>query len=205
MMSDLDNDTLSGVIPLISTFIVKEGFVINSIKNYQITTTGEKSFSNQLSKKDSIVDGVEIVYFKKGDTAYRKIDYLSFNATNVSLKKTTGVMYFLKRIIPTDCMGYFKSASYLLHYDDFSDIRNLTLDKCRYVLQDDTGVPVSSYLNNWKLTLWGTYTKPIRDFTGVFQSELDSLYKTQKVNSLPFNMGYHYFDGKQNLILAHKK
>jgi len=207
MMSDLKSDSLNGVTPLISTFLVKSNFKLISIKNFKLNNAGEKVYFE--FEKDTFsyanIYGVEINYTKDSINSLQ-IDYLSFNAEDPSMQNHPEIMQFFERTIPTNTVSYLKSASYLLHYNGFSNIRNLVLNKSKYILQDDTGIAEKYFSSDWKLSLWGVYEKPISDFSGVYQKELDSLYKVNKqVNPLPFNMGYHYFNGKQNLLLAEKK
>jgi hypothetical protein len=207
MMTDLKSDSLNGVTPLISTFLVKSNFKLISIKNFKLNGVGEKVYFDL--EKDSFsyanTYGVEINYTKDFIDSLR-IDYLSFNAEDPSMQNHPEIMQFFEKTIPSNTVSYLKSASYLLHYNGFSTIRNLVLNKSKYVLQDDTGIAQRYFTNDWKLSLWGVYEKPIKDFTGVYQKDLDSLYKVNKqVNPLPFNMGYHYFNGNQNLLLAEKK
>jgi hypothetical protein len=207
MMTDLKSDSLNGVTPLISTFLVKSNFKLISIKNFKLNSVGEKVYFDL--EKDSFsyanTYGVEINYTKDMIDSLR-IDYLSFNAEDPSMQNHPEIMQFFEKTIPSNTVSYLKSASYLLHYNGFSTIRNLVLNKSKYVLQDDTGIAQRYFTNDWKLSLWGVYEKPIKDFTGVYQKDLDSLYKVNKqVNPLPFNMGYHYFNGNQNLLLAEKK
>lgn len=207
MMTDLKSDSLNGVTPLISTFLVKSNFKLISIKNFKLNNAGEKVYFD--FERDTFstanIYGVEINYTKDLINSLQ-IDYLSFNAEDPSMQTHPEIMQFFERTIPTNTVSYLKSASYLLHYNGFSTIRNLVLNKSKYVLQDDTGIAERYFTNDWKLSLWGVYEKPIRDFSGVYQKELDSLYKVKnQVSPLPFNMGYHYFNGNQNLLLAEKK
>lgn len=207
MMSDLKSDSLNGVTPLISTFLVKSNFKLISIKNFKLNAAGEKVYFDL--EKDTFsnanIYGVEINYTKDLINSLQ-IDYLSFNAEDPSMQSHPEIMQFFERTIPSNTVSYLKSASYLLHYTGFSTIRNLVLNKSKYVLQDDTGIAERYFTNDWKLSLWGVYEKPISDFSGVYQKDLDSLYKVKnQVNPLPFNMGYHYFNGNQNLLLAEKK
>jgi hypothetical protein len=207
MMKDLKSDSLNGVTPLISTFLVKSNFKLISIKNFKLDKAGEKVYFEL--EKDSFsyanIYGVEINYTKDLINSLQ-IDYLSFNAEDPSMQNHPEIMQFFERTIPTNTVSYLKSASYLLHYAGFSTIRNLVLNKSIYILQDDTGIAERYFTNDCKLSLWGVYEKPIKDFSGVYQKGLDSLYKVKnQVKPLPFNMGYHYFNGNQNLLLAEKK
>jgi len=207
MMTDLKSDSLNGVTPLISTFLVKSNFKLISIKNFKLNNAGEKIYFDL--EKDTFsnanIYGVEINYSKDLINSLQ-IDYLSFNAEDPSMQTHPEIMMFFEKTIPSNTVSYLKSASYLLHYNGFSTIRNLVLNKSKYVLQDDTGIAEKYFSSDWKLSLWGVYEKPIKDFSGVYQKELDSLYKVKnQVKPLPFNMGYHYFNGNQNLLLAEKK
>jgi hypothetical protein len=208
MNNDLKNDTLSGVVPLIATFLLKENFRLISIKNYKLSNNGNKIYyeSSIIKKNKDTVIGVEINYTKDEKDTLR-IDYLSFDAEDISLMSHNEVINFLNNQIPNETCSYLKSASYLLHYESFSKIRNILLDKSKYILQDDTGIAYEYFLKkySWDFNLWGIYEKPIKDFSGVFQNKLDTLYKLKKQSKpLPFNMGYHYFNGNQNLMLAIK-
>ena len=101
---------------------------------------------------------------------------------------------------------FVKAASYLLHYETFSTIKDLTQAKSVSLLQDDTGIPYKYLSDKWNCSVFGSYIKPIADFSGVYQKDLDSFYRINNVNDkLPFSMGYHYFTGKQNLMFAVKK
>jgi hypothetical protein len=208
MITDFKNDTLPGVTPLIATFLIKEKFKLISIKNFKLLKGGIKAYYSPDSTaqlKDTSTIGVEINYTKNNKDTL-KIDYLSFNAQDNSLKSHSEITDFFEREIPLQTVSYLKSASYLLHYDEFSIIRNIVLKKSKSVLQDDTGIAYRFFNNKeWKFNLWGVYEKPIKDFSGVFQKDLDSMYKSvTNIKTLPFSMGYHYNNGNQNLILAER-
>jgi hypothetical protein len=186
--------------------LVKSNFKLISIKNFKLNKAGYKEYIEL--EKDSFsyanIYGVEINYTQNFKDSLQ-IEYLSFNAEDPSIQLHPEIMQFFEKTIPSNTVSYLKSASYLLHYDGFSQIRNLVLNKSKYILQDDTGIAEKYFDKAWKLTLWGVYDKPVRDFSGVYQKGLDSLYKIKnQVKPLPFNMGYHYFNGKQNLLLAEK-
>lgn len=207
MMSDLKSDSLNGVTPLIATFLVKSNYHLMSIKNFKLNNNGEKVYFEQGKDTFSVsnVIGVEINY-TKDYTDSLQIEYLSFNAEDPSIKYHPEVLSFFEKNVPTKTTSYLKSASYLLHYESFSLMRNLILKKSKFILQDDTGIASKYFSSDWKFSLWGVYEKPVKDFSGVYQQDLDSLYKVKRpVSSLPFNMGYHYFNNKQNLMLAESR
>jgi hypothetical protein len=208
MIQDLHKDSLNGVTPLIGSFIVRSGYSIVSIKNFILDSAGKKMYTeNQqdLQAKSNTTKGVEFIYTNDRKTK-RSLTYLAFNAENANLEKRKEIEVFLKENVSEQTTAYLKSASYLLHYAGFSKVRELCLAKAKYLLQDDTGIPYKFLANNWNCTVFGSYVEPIADFSGVYQTDLDSFYRVNKVNtSLPFNMGYHYFTGQQNLLFAQKR
>ena len=100
-----------------------------------------------------------------------------------------------------------------MHYNSFDQIRNIVLDKSYSVFQDDTGVPYRFYKpGTFDVSLFGRYRDPIKDFAStmdiITQEDLRQDYKKKDLNkgSLPFSLGYHYRNRKnQNQQLAVKK
>ena len=207
MIKDFKQAALKGITPVLATFIVRSGYQLLSIKNFYLDSAGaevyiKKDSANQSALKKQKVEGVKINYTTDG-TQLCTVTYLSFNAEDANLQQLPRVTTYLQAAVPQNCNTYLKSASYLLHYEQFSTVRNICLKKSRYILQDDTGISIKYFDQNWTLTLWGNYEKPIREFSNVYQGALDSLYKIKApIKALPFSMGYHYYTGKQNLMLA---
>ena len=74
------------------------------------------------------------------------------------------------------------------------------------VFQDDSGIPYKFFkADEWTISLYGKYSKPIKAFNYGFQPDLDKAYKAGSVPPLPFSFGYHVFDGFSNIMLAIKK
>ncbi len=97
-----------------------------------------------------------------------------------------------------------------MHYSSFSQIRNLVLDKSKFIIQDDTGIPIK-YFNPeiFSIELFGVYEKPVKDFSeSVFQQDLKIAYSdsTKYKGKLKFSLGYHYWGNRnQNQMIAIKK
>lgn len=94
-----------------------------------------------------------------------------------------------------------------MHFKDFSNIRNLILDKGQFILQDDTGIPYK-YFNKkiWEINLYGQYTKPIKDFSRMEQHDLKAAYiDKNRIKKLPFHFGYHCRDNIDALMLIKRK
>lgn len=95
----------------------------------------------------------------------------------------------------------FKSASYLLHGNNFSTMRNLVLTNSNFIIQDDTGIPYRSYdKGSWDLCFFGLYTAPIRCFSYCFQKDLSKSFP-KDAEKLDFRFGYN----KTSYILVASK
>ena len=76
---------------------------------------------------------------------------------------------------------FVKAGSYLLHWNSFSTLRDLILDKSLFVLQDDTAVPYRFFKSGgWEVRLFGRYATPVKDFTNVEQKDLREAYEEPK-------------------------
>ncbi|NDF60346.1 MAG: hypothetical protein EB100_04625, partial [Crocinitomicaceae bacterium] len=103
---------------------------------------------------------------------------------------------------------YLKAASYLLHRNEFSILRNWILDNSKQIVQDDSGIP-TKYINDstkWSTKYFGAYIKPIPLFYERFQQELFDVYnkKQNKILSLPFGIGYKSQEGTSNMSISIK-
>ena len=83
-------------------------------------------------------------------------------------------------------------------------MRKLLLQNSRLVLEDDSGIPLR-YLKapEWKVTFYGKYVKPIKDFNYGYQNDMAAVYADPKaVKPLTFSFGYHWSDGSASVLLA---
>jgi hypothetical protein len=100
-----------------------------------------------------------------------------------------------------------KSASYLLHDEQFAKTRAMVLESADILVQDDTGIPYR-YLSQtpWHVKLYGKYHKPVRPMGYAYQKDLDVAFKDKTVTGdLPFPFGYHWRGSQSGLILANKE
>ena len=209
MESDTRTNTtlIDGMFPLILWAISRTGHEVISVKYSNIDENGSMIFidKKELEKK---ADAVEIIFRDKKSLITKKITYLSCDISNKGFEEKPRFSNYLKAKIPNKCNSFVKSASYLLHYGSFEQIRNLIKDKSDFLVQDDTGIPVKYFINKgWNVELFGLYEKPVDDFSqGVFQKELDSAYKSEKYykGQIDFSLGYHWGSKKQNQMVLKK-
>ena len=198
-----------GTLPLMAVFLKQTDHIISDIKTVKLDSTGNlvELPYEELAKSAKRPRGVKIEFYKKGDKELRQLYYFSADLGDGALTDKFRFRKFL------DKMGrfnaYAKSASYLMHYEEFTVVRNHVLNKARLLLQDDTGIALHYVKKeDWNIYLFGTYVPPVKDFSKyLYQKDLTELYKKDSVNvkELPFELGYHWGSKKNNLMLFVKK
>ena len=96
-----------------------------------------------------------------------------------------------------------------MHYSTFNEIRDLTLQKSKSILEDDTGIPYKYFdALQWDINLYGVYVMPVKDFSeNRFQEDLSEAYLEEDKyrGELSFSLGYHWGTQAQNQMLYVKK
>ena len=203
MKSDFRQEELDGTIHLMLLFLKRTGNSIVDIKPVSIDSAGAIAIRSSY-KEQKENPGIEID-FTDADSIVKKAYYFSLNLANDGMSKNSGLLAFTKQ--RTGFNTYLKSASYLMHKDYFSSIRNLILDESKNVLEDDSGIPYRFFTpEKWDITLYGSYISPIPMFSASTQPDLRKAFTdTSKVKPLPFGIGYKYRKGESVLTLARKK
>lgn len=178
MRVDLTRGTISGTLPILYFFLARTGCAIQGVKlsgpSVQIDFRGPNG--------------------RKQTLFYVKTDLSNGGGNDQFLG-------FCKQYAPGATL--IKSASYLLHGDSFSKVRNWTLANSTLIIQDDSGIPIRALEPpRWKLRLFGTYGGPIPMFKQYYQPELASLYQRTNMAPLGFSFGYAWQKEKGMLIQA---
>ena len=197
MSADTKVDTqVNGMLPLILWAVSRTNHEVLSLNYKNIDETGVAVDADLTKGKPS---AVVISVRHKVTRKIKRITYLSCDISDKGFKAKPNNFTFLSNTIPSNCNSFVKSASYLLHYDSFKQIRDFILNKSKFLVQDDTGIPFK-YFNSeaWTGELFGTYVLPVKDFSeNLFQTDLLSAYKGSNYKGpLNFSLGYHW--GGQN-------
>jgi hypothetical protein len=206
MDATLYGNKVEGVLPLLCFFLKRTGFVISSIKPIDILPTGEWSEADPAAgRRHRRPYGCKVEFFAPGSERLRTVYYFSADLADAVFKKDSPLHASLMNLVFETT--YIKSASYLMHYAEFSNIRNLILAKSRFVLEDDTGIPYRYFpLSEWACQLYGAYVDPVSDFKGVGQADLRAAYADRAaVKPLPFHLGYHWSTKKDSVLFFRKK
>ena len=147
-----------------------------------------------------------ISYLPEGMEEPRTLYYFSTDLSNDGIGKHPEIKQFVAKL--DNSVTYLKAASYLMYYDNFSEIKDIALNNSNYLLQDDSGMPLSSFNNNdWNLEFYGNYTTPIALFSNRYQPELRQIYNNNRdrIKPLDFGIGYQFQVNTSNLMLAKSK
>ncbi len=202
MTSDLNRSKLDGTIPMMFIFLARTNNVILDVK-YLAHAADGAVIDRPADSKDRPT-GVHIRFMDAVKKIPRDLFYYRFDVSDENLAKKPA---FVELLRSNDAkIVYVKSASYLMHYPNFSRMREIAMNRGEYILQDDTGIAFHFFEpRQWEFRLYGEYIQPIRDFSGVYQQDLNKAYKDGKPIPIPFQLGYHWYTQKNNLMLAVKR
>ncbi|GAB4207000.1 MAG: hypothetical protein Fur006_64540 [Coleofasciculaceae cyanobacterium] len=191
-----------GVLPILFVFLARTN---NRILDVQYIGLDQNANIHKLDKTNQnkdLMPGIKISFTRQGKSQPQTLYYFSTDLSDSGLKKTPQFTKFVKKFDRP--VTYLKAASYLMHNQNFSTIRNLILAQSSSLLQDDSGIPVKYFgKQKWNLKFYGAYTKPIDLFGRRYQPELKKIYtSTRAVKPLNFGIGYNFKLNKSNLMLA---
>jgi hypothetical protein len=204
MLEQLQSGSAEGAVPVMNLFLARQGYYIKNVFDLSIQNDGslqQRPFGS--SRPDRSIQLVRIAISPENDPGRNiSVLYLRANLVDAVAQKAENLQNFLLRIPDSHC--FLKSAAYMLHATEFDHLRNRVMESCKVILQDDSGIAVRFFSpERWQVKVFGTYKKPIRDFGNwTYQPDLALLYAKNKPASLPFNMGYHWEAGAQNMQLA---
>ena len=197
MARQLQTPRLKGVLPLMLASMGLLDMRIISVEPFDLGPGSEAA-----RRTGRRAQGVKITFSHAQVGKPQSLYYLSLDATDKALAANPEFLPFLAQF--RSSVTFLKSASYLLHGNEFSGTRRVLLEVTDLFVQDDTGIPYR-YLRDrgFEVRLFGRYARPIRDFNYGYQHDLAAAYRTSgKVADLPFPFGYHWQDGHSGLILA---
>jgi hypothetical protein len=198
MRQTLSATRYRGVLPVLYLFLARSGKTIHEVTLIGIDGDGKVV---PAGARDA-AQGVKIT-FSGGDGApMQTLYYVQTDVSDHGLKKT-GFLKFCEELGAAD--GFIKSASYLLHNNNFSTMRNFLLERTVALVQDDSGIPVRYFKSEeWRLHPFGRYRGPIPLFTARYQSQLNQVYRRANPPQLEFGVGYRWRPNESNLLLAVK-
>jgi hypothetical protein len=207
MMDLYSRRNIDGALPVIAFFVKRAGYAVASVQRLSVDESGgwRETPYERLKERPRRPYGVRIDCFRPGETTLRTVYYFSCDVEDRAFRPGSPLHTFFSGF---ERMSTFvKAGSYLLHWGNFSTLRSLILERSLYVLEDDTAVPYRFFKRNgWRVTLFGRYATPVKDFTNVEQPDLRAAYEDPEgeVRPLPFRFGYRWWTKVDNLLLAER-
>jgi hypothetical protein len=181
MKADLGRGNLGGTLPILYVFLARLGCTV-------LDTT----------YIHSPAEGVRIAFSHDG-----RSQTLYYFKTDLS----GGNSAFLRW-----CAGHgpgvslIKAASYLMHGEGFSGVRNFLLERSTFIVQDDSGIPLRSFGKNWALEFYGRFIPHGEKFGKYDQQALAEIYRRNPPPpELGFAFGYWWQAERGLLMLARRK
>ena len=201
MRTNLTATTFRGTLPILYIFLARAGKTVHEVNLVAINGEGALIPAREADDRNT-APGVKIV-FSSGDGPKQTLYYFRTDVSDGGLKNS-GFLKFCEQLGKGD--SFIKSASYLLHADSFSRIRDFLVSQSQTLVQDDSGVPLRFFKpDEWHLRPFGRYLGPIGEFPGRYQKGLNDLFHRANAPRIDFGVGYRWRPNESNLLLAQRK
>ena len=181
MKTSLGRGNLSGTLPILYVFLARLGCTVLDTTFIHTPAEGVRiSFSHNGRSQT-------LYYFKTdlsgGNSAFLR--WCAAHGPGVSL---------------------VKAASYLMHGEGFSGVREFLLGHSSCIVQDDSGIPLRSFNKSWALEFYGRFIPHGEKFGKYDQAGLAEIYhRNPPPPELGFAFGYWWQAERGLLILARHK
>jgi hypothetical protein len=199
MRIDFSHGRMTGTLPVLMTFLARSGKTIYDVSLFDLQSDGtlhpdDEKMASPTAKAAKIV-------FSDNVGKKRTLYYFSTDLSNGGID-ASGFMKFCDTFEHGD--SFIKSASYLMHEDKFSTVRDYLLKHSDAILEDDSGIPIRYFAQGWRLQPYGRYVGPIALFAGQRQSQLYEVFGKGRAVPIDFGLGYRWRPMESNLLLAVK-
>jgi hypothetical protein len=204
MKKDLYGRRLTGTVPVLFVFLAHSGKTIESVDYVYLDEEGKLNPADATAQAQEKYDTVGVKITFSGDD--KLIQTLYYFKTDLSNQGTehSGFLKFCAQVGGGDSL--IKSASYLLHGEEFSHVRDFLLEHSSTIVQDDSGIPLKNFgMKDWNLEPFGSYVRPISLFHHNYQPDLHGFFVKRHPHPLRFSFGYQWRSGKSMVLLAMKE
>ncbi len=205
MNKQLTTPWVRGTVPVMATMMALMNRRIVRIEPIDLFPELTKAYDTPDGNRPRVtMRGVRIEFSNPTAPGVQQLYYFSLDATDKALEYYPDFINWVGQNRPASAL--IKSASYLLHDNQFSRTRTMLLESADLLIQDDTGIPFR-YISQspWQVKLYGKYHRPVKPMGYGYQKDLDSAFKAKiPTSDLPFAFGYHWRASQGGLILASK-
>lgn len=181
MKSELGRSSLTGTVPILYVFLARLGCSVLDTTYIHSPAEGVRITFSQGGRSQTL-------YYFKTDLSGGGSSFLRWCAA-----RGPGV-------------SLIKAASYLMHGEGFSGVRNFLLERSSFIIQDDSGIPLRAFAKNWELEFYGRFIPHGEKFGKYDQQALAEIYhRNPPPPELGFAFGYWWQAERGLLILARRK
>ena len=205
MTKQLTTPWIRGTVPVMAIMMALMNRRIVRIEPLDLFPELTQAYDTPEGKRPRVMmRAVRIEFSNPNATGTQQLYYVSLDATDKALEFYPDFMNWIGQYKPATVL--LKSASYLLHDNQFAKTRSMLLEAADVVVQDDTGIPYRFISQNpWQVKLYGRYHRPIRPLSYAYQKDLETAYNSRPEQiPLPFPFGYHWRGQQSGLIIAHR-
>jgi len=195
MRVSLDSQELKGVLPILYVFLARADKSIRDVTYGSLSDGG--AFLEGLSGSNS---GVRIRYVNNRNGQEQTLYYFNTDISDGGVA-SSGFLKFCGQF-GVGC-SFLKASSYLMFEGGFDRIRDFILDHSKTIVQDDAGIPISSFNpQQWNIRVFGNYVGPIEIFKQHYQPKLKEMFDQTAPPPITFNFGYRWNYKESHVIVA---
>lgn len=195
MKVDLRQTQLNGTLPVLYVFLARAGCTIDSVTPVALDREG--CF---VPEGKGTTPGVKIVFFGPGGRE-QTLYYFASDLADWAVKVNPGFAKFCEQ--QGQGLTLLKAASYLMHSNNFSQVRGFLLEHSRVILEDDSGIPYRFFpKDKWNIQHYGRFVGPINRFKQHQQPDLAGDNAASGRAPLEFSFGYQWQPSRSSLIVA---
>lgn len=198
MKVDLKQTQLTGTLPVLYVFLARAGCTIDSVTPVALDRSG--AF---VPDGKGTTPGVKILFLGPAGRP-QTLYYFTTDVADWAIKANPNFGKFCEQ--QGNGVTLLKAASYLMHSDNFSQVRGYLLTHSRVILEDDSGIPYRFFKKDrWDVHFYGHYAGAIKRFLKNVQPDLANENAAGAPPPLPFSFGYQWQASRSSLIVATPK
>jgi len=181
MRAEIGRSNLNGTLPILYVFLARLGCTVLDTAHISSPAEGVRITFSHGGRSQTL-------YYFKTDLSGGNSAFLRWCAA-----RGPGV-------------SLIKAASYLMHGEGFSGVRNFLLEHSTFIVQDDSGIPLRAFNKSWALEFYGRFVPHGEKFGKYDQQALAEIYqRNPPPPELGFASGYWWQAERGILILAQRK
>jgi hypothetical protein len=199
MRNDLVSTRFRGVLPIMLVFLARTGHTIDSVDLVKLDISGTPQIVS-----GSGAQGIMIRSRGRWGQP-KRVFYFRQDLSDSALSAGHPLLRFVSSL--SQPPAFLKSASYLMHGQNFGTIREYLLENCRAIVQDPSGIPYRELVKaGHNLRLYGNYQGTINIFREHQQADLIEAYVRKEHQAQPISFGIGYiFDPDTTCLMVARK